>query len=226
VIVYQYGGPSSQIVVDRPDTRRRDLWHKRMAQRGFVVFSVDNQSSVFFGKAGEDRDYRRMGPGNLAAQLAGVDYLKSLPWVDGSRIGLFGWSGGGFNTLYCLLNRPGVWKAGVAGAPVTDWKLYDSIWTERYLDRPEDNPDGYGDSPIAHAPKLTDRLLIVHGLADDNVHAQNTILMSGALAKAGRQFEQAFYPKEKHAFSSVPSRHFYQRMADFFERELQGPQAP
>jgi dipeptidyl-peptidase 4 len=197
-----------------------------MAQRGFAIFMVDNQSSIFFGKAGEDRDYRRMGPGNLAAQLAGVDYLKSLPWVDASRIGLWGWSGGGSNTLYCILNRPGVWKAAVAGAPVTDWKLYDSIWTERYLDRPQDNPDGYRDSPITYSTHLADRLLIVHGLADDNVHPQNTVLMSGELVKAGRPFEQALYPGQKHAFANGPIRHFYQRMTDFFERELQGPQSP
>jgi dipeptidyl-peptidase-4 len=224
VITYHYGGPGSQVVENGWNPRA--AWSKVMAQRGFVIFMVDNQSSTFFGKAGEDRDYRRMGPGNLAAQLAGVDYLKSLPWVDASRIGLWGWSGGGANTLYCILNRPGVWKAAVAGAPVTDWKLYDSIWTERYLDRPQDNPDGYRESPITYSAHLADRLLIVHGLADDNVHPQNTVLISGELVKAGRPFEQAFYPGQKHAFANGSIRHFYQRMTDFFERELQGPQSP
>jgi dipeptidyl-peptidase-4 len=193
-----------------------------MTQRGFVAFSVDNQSSVFFGKAGEDRDHRRFGPLNLAAQLAGVDYLKSLPWVDASRIGLWGWSGGGYNTLYCLLNRPGVWKAGVAGAPVTDWKLYDSIWTERYLDLPQDNPDGYRDSsPVTYSANLKDRLLIVHGLADNNVHPNNSILLTDELVKAGLQFEQAFYPGQTHGFAGLSLRNFFQRMTDFFERELQ-----
>jgi dipeptidyl-peptidase-4 len=219
VIVYHYGGPGSQVVDNAWSPR--GLWAKLMAQRGFVYFMLDNQVSVYFGKAGEDRDHRRMSNDNLAAQLAGVDYLKTLPWVDSSRIGLWGWSGGGTNTLYCILNRPGVWKAAVAGAPVTDWNLYDSIWTERYLDLPKDNPDGYRDSsPITYSNNLADHLLIVHGLADDNVHAQNTVSMSREFIKAGKPFEQALYPGQKHGFENVSSRHFYQRMADFFEREL------
>ena len=219
VLIYHYGGPGSQVVDN--NWGGRSVWHKLMALRGFAVFSVDNQSSIFFGKPGEDRDYRRFGPVNLAGQLAGVDYLKSLPWVDASRLGLWGWSGGGSNTLYCILNRPGVWKAAIAGAPVTDWKLYDSIWTERYLDRPQDNADGYRDSsPITYAANLKDRLLIVHGLADDNVHPQNTVQMSGALIKAGLPVEQAFYPGQKHGFRPAELRHFYARATEFFEREL------
>jgi dipeptidyl-peptidase-4 len=221
VLIYHYGGPGSQVVDN--NWGGRSVWHKLMAQRGFVVFSVDNQSSIFFGKPGEDRDYRRFGPVNLAGQLAGVSYLKSLSWVDASRLGLWGWSGGGANTLYCILNRPGVWKAAIAGAPVTDWKLYDSIWTERYLDRPQDNPDGYRDSsPLTYAANLKDHLLIVHGLADDNVHPQNTVQMSDALIKAGLPFEQAFYPGQKHAFRPAELRHFYARATEFFVRELQG----
>lgn len=222
VIVYHYGGPGSQVVDNAWGPRV--LWAKLMAQRGFVYFMLDNQVSIYFGKAGEDRDHLRMSNDNLAAQLAGVDYLKSLPWVDSSRIGLWGWSGGGTNTLYCILNRPGVWKAAVAGAPVTDWKLYDSIWTERYLGNPKDNPDGYRDSsPITYSNNLEDRLLIVHGLADDNVHAQNTVALSRDFIKEGKPFEQAFYPGQKHGFGNVSMRHFYQRMADFFERELSVP---
>lgn len=219
VIVYHYGGPGSQVVAN--GWALRGLWQKWMAQRGFVSFSVDNQSSLFFGKKGEDRDHRRFGEVNLAGQLAGVDYLKTLPWVDASRIGLWGWSGGGTNTLYCLLSRPGVWKAGVAGAPVTDWRLYDTIWTERYLDDPKDNAEGYRlSSPVTHAANLKDRLLIVHGLADDNVHPQNTVVMSDALIAAGVPFEQAFYPGQPHGMRGASSRHFYAKMADFFEREL------
>jgi dipeptidyl-peptidase-4 len=219
VIVYHYGGPGSQVVDNAWSAR--GAWHKLMAQRGFAVLSVDNQASLFFGKAGEDRQYRRFGPVNLAAQLAAVDYLKSLPWVDASRLGLWGWSGGGANTLYCILNRPGVWKAAVAGAPVTDWKLYDTIWTERYLDRPQDNPQGYRDSsPVTYAARLADRLLIIHGLADDNVHPQNTIVMSGELIKAGKQLDQAFYPGQKHGFRDASLRHVYERIAELFERTL------
>jgi dipeptidyl-peptidase-4 len=218
-IMYHYGGPGSQVVNNAWSSR--DLWHKLMAVRGFAVLSVDNQSSIFYGKPGEDLDHRRFGPVNLAAQLAGVEHLKGLPWIDPSRLGLWGWSGGGTNTLYCILNRPGVWKAAVAGAPVTDWKLYDTIWTERYLDRPQDNPEGYRDSsPVTYAANLADRLLIVHGLADDNVHPQNTVVMSGELVKAGRPFEQAIYPGQMHGFRGGSLRHFYERMTELFERAL------
>lgn len=220
-IMYHYGGPASQVVINRWDARRRDLWQKRMAQRGFVILNLDNASSIFFGKAGEDRDHRRFGPANLDAQLAGVEYLKGLGWVDTSRIGLWGWSGGGYHTLYALLHAPGVWKAGVAGAPVTDWMLYDSIWTERYLDTPQDNPDGYRDSSVTtHAEKLEDRLLIVHGFADDNVHPQNTVVFIDKLIKAGIPYEDAFYPGQKHAFRGAAQRHWYARMTEFFERTL------
>jgi dipeptidyl-peptidase-4 len=222
VIVYHYGGPASQVVTRKWDIRGRDLWHKRMAQRGYVVFSVDNQASIFFGKAGEDRDHRRMGEASLAGQLAGIDWLKAQPWVDPARIGLWGWSGGGYNTLYCLLHRPGVWKAGVSGAPISDMRLYDSVWTERYLGKPQENETGYLESsPLTYANKLKDRLLLVHGLADDNVHPQNTVVMSDALIKAGLPFEQAFYPGQKHAFGPTSMRHFFERMEEFFDRALQ-----
>jgi dipeptidyl-peptidase-4 len=220
-IMYHYGGPASQVVVNQWDGRRRDLWHKQMAQRGFVVFSVDNLSSIFFGKAGEDRDHRRFGPSNLEAQLAGVEYLKGLGWVDPARIGLWGWSGGGYHTLYALENAPGVWKAAIAGAPVTDWTLYDAIWTERYLDSPADDAEGYRASSVVEtANKLRDHLLIIHGLADDNVHPQNTIQLIHRLIAAGIPFEDAFYPGQMHAFRAAATRHWYARMAEFFEREL------
>ncbi|MFL6289392.1 MAG: DPP IV N-terminal domain-containing protein [Thermoanaerobaculia bacterium] len=220
-LMYHYGGPASQVVLNRWDARRRDLWQKKMAQRGFAILNLDNASSIFFGKTGEDRDHRRFGPANLEAQLAGVEYLKGLGWVDPARIGLWGWSGGGYHTLYALLHAPGVWKAGMAGAPVTDWNLYDSIWTERYLDTPESNPDGYRDSSVTtDAEKLKDHLLIVHGFADDNVHPQNTVVFIDKLIQAGIPYEDAFYPGQKHAFQGAATRHWYARMTEFFERML------
>ncbi len=221
VVMYHYGGPGSQVVVDRWASRGRGLWHKMMAQRGFGVLSVDNRASVFFGKAGEDRVHRRFGEVNLAAQKAGVEYLKTQAWADPARIGLWGWSGGGSNTLYCLLNSPGTWHAAVAGAPVTDWRYYDTIWTERYLDSPQDNADGYeASSAISYADQLADALLIVHGTADDNVHPQSTMAMVDAWVKADIPFEMAIYPGEKHGFRDPANRHFYERMTEFFERKL------
>jgi dipeptidyl-peptidase-4 len=225
-IMYHYGGPASQVVEDRWRGGPRDLWHRMMAQRGYVVLKVDNLASRFFGKWGEDRVHRRFGPGNLAAQLAGVEYLRGLGFVDAQRIGLWGGSGGGANTLYALTNSPGTWRAAIAVAPVTDWRLYDAIWTERYLGRPQDNPDGYAQSSaVTHAAELEDSLLIVHGTADDNVHPQNTLVMSHKLVEAGIPFEQAIYPRQKHRFRGASSRHLYERMTEFFDRHLQAPAA-
>ncbi|MDX1382191.1 MAG: DPP IV N-terminal domain-containing protein, partial [Thermoanaerobaculia bacterium] len=228
-IMYHYGGPASQTIVDATSSRpARDLWLRRQAQRGYVVLNVDNEASSYFGKTGAERLHRRFGELELAGQLAGVAYLRSLGYVDAGRIGLFGWSGGGANTLYSLLRSPATWRAGVAGAPVTDWRLYDSIWTERYLDHPEDNADGYRDSsPLTWADRLEDALLLVHGTADDNVHPHNTVMLSRELVAAGKTFEQAFYPDEKHGFGTRASRHFYERMEAFFDRELgAGSDAP
>jgi dipeptidyl-peptidase-4 len=220
VVMYHYGGPGSQVVANQWGGRR-GLWHKMMAERGYVVLAVDNQGSAFFGKAGEDRMHRRFGPLDLAAQRAAVDHLKALPYVDPERIGLWGWSGGGSATLDCLLRSPGTWRAGVAGAPVTDWRLYDTIWTERYLDHPDDNPEGYEQSsPLTHAAELADALLLVHGTADDNVHPQNTLVMSRALIAAGKPFEQAIHPSQTHGFQGSDLRHFYERMTEFFDRHL------
>ncbi len=220
-IVYHYGGPGSQVVANQWEGRSRDLWHRLMAQRGFVIFSVDNPTTAVFGKKGEDLVHRDFGKHNTEGQIAGVEYLKTLPYVDKDRIGLWGWSGGGSNTLIALLTKPGVFKAGVAGAPVTDWKLYDSIWTERYLDLPEGNAGGYeASSPVTLAKNLKDHLLLVHGTADDNVHPQNSTAMAQALIEAGIPFEQAFYPKTTHAIAGKAERHFYERMTEFFERWL------
>ncbi|MCZ6506600.1 MAG: DPP IV N-terminal domain-containing protein [Acidobacteria bacterium] len=221
VIMYHYGCPASQVVIDAWGSRGRGLWHKMMAERGYIVFSLDNIASRFFGKAGEDHAYRSFGPGNVKAQLAGVEYLRSLPYVDAERIGLWGWSGGGYNTLYALTHAPGVWMAGMAGAPVSDWKFYDAIWTERYMDTPEDNPEGYATaSALAAADQLEDHLLIVHGTADDNVHPQNSLAMVAELIAAGKPFEQAIHPRQKHGFRGADSEHFYRRMTEFFERHL------
>ncbi len=224
-IMYHYGGPGSQVVADRWGSRGRDPWHKMMAQRGYAVLAVDNPGSSFFGKPGEDRLHRRFGAVNLAAQRAAVDYLKGLGWVDAGRIGLWGWSGGGSNTLYSVLNSPGTWRAAVAGAPVTDWRLYDTIWTERYLDHPDDNADGYRDSSaVTYAGQLADPVLVVHGTADDNVHPQNSFAFLHAVIEAGAAVETAIYPRQKHGLRGAASRHFYERMTEFFDHHLQpGP---
>lgn len=220
VVMYHYGGPASQTVRNSFDARIW-LWHRWLASRGYAVLAVDNQVSIFFGKRGEDRLHRRFGAIELAGQLAGVDYLRTLAWADTSRLGLWGWSGGGYNTVYSLLHAPGTWKAGVAGAPVTDFRFYDAIWTERYLGTPQENPAGYAASgTLDAAAALSDALLLVHGNGDDNVHPQNTIALLDRLVAAGRPVEDAIYPREKHRFRDAAWKHALARITDFLDEKL------
>jgi dipeptidyl-peptidase-4 len=163
-----------------------------------------------------------MGRHELADQLDGVRYLKGLPFVDGSRIGIWGWSYGGYLTLYALTNAPDVWKCGAAGAPVTDWRFYDTIYTERYMKTPAENPDGYARAaPLSKAAQLRTPLLLLHGGSDDNVHLQNTFAFVDALTKAGKPYALQIQPREKHGFRGTESLDFRNRaILDFFEQNL------
>jgi dipeptidyl-peptidase-4 len=206
VLVYVYGGPGVQIVRDTWGGWRT-LFHAMLAERGYLVFSVDGRGSSGRGHAWETAIDRRMGKRELEDQLAGVRYLKSLPYVDPGRIGIWGWSYGGTMTLYALTNAPGVFRVGVSGAPVTDWRLYDTIYTERYLERPQDNPDGYRDSsPVSQAARLQGKLLLVHGTGDDNVHLQNSLTMVQAFIEANVPYDLEIYPRQLHGFQDRKAR--------------------
>jgi dipeptidyl-peptidase-4 len=220
VIVRVYGGPGVQIV--RNAWGVTSLQDHFLAQRGYLIWSLDNRGSTGRGHAWETVIYQRLGPRELADQLTGVDYLKSLPYVDPARLGIWGWSYGGYLTLYVLTHAPSVFKCGIAGAPVTDWRLYDSIYTERYLRTPAENPNGYRDSsPVNAAEKLRAKLLIIHGTADDNVHPQNTMNFIDALIKAGRPYELHIQPGERHGFGADTAKKFLdERIVDFLERNL------
>lgn len=222
-VVYVYGGPHAQVVRDAWGGRTA-LFHQYLASRGFLVFSIDGR-----GSAGRGRDFERallgrLGKVELEDQLAGAAYLKTLPYVDASRIGIWGWSYGGFMTCYALTNAPDVFRAGAAVAPVTDWRLYDSIYTERYLKLPAENPDGYRDSsPVNQAEKLTGALLLIHGTGDDNVHWGNTLAFVDRLYKAGKPYELQLYPNLKHGIEGKQARtHLYSRIAEHFLLRL-GP---
>jgi dipeptidyl-peptidase-4 len=221
VVVYVYGGPHAQVVRDAWGGQRA-LFHRYLASRGFLVFSLDNRGSAGRGRAFEHALLGRFGKVELEGQLAGVAYLKTLPYVDGSRIGIWGWSYGGFMTCYALTNSSGVFKAGVAVAPVTDWRLYDSIYTERYLKLPSENPDGYRDSsPITRAEDLSGALLLVHGTSDDNVHWGNTVAFIDRLYKAGKVYDLQLYPNLKHDIAGKLARiQLYSRIAEHFIRHL------
>ena len=168
---------------------------------------MDNRGSTGRGHAFETPIYKDMGRAELEDQLAGVDYLKSLPYVDPQRLGIWGWSYGGYMTLYVLTHAPAVFKAGVAGAPVTDWTFYDSIYTERYMGQPKDNPKGYEtSSPLKKAGELKAELLLIHGTADDNVHLANTVAFADALTKAGRPYSLLVHPRQMHGFAAKENR--------------------
>ena len=222
VLVEVYGGPQDQEVQD--DWGSSDfLWFEMMAEKGFIVFTVDNRGSYRRGHDFEIPVYHHLGKVELEDQLSGVKYLKSLPYVDGSRIGIWGWSYGGTMVLNALFNAPGVFKAGVAVAPVSDWRLYDTIYTERYMGRPQDNPEGYRDSsPVNQARQLRAKLMIAHGTGDDNVHFANTTELINELILAGTYPDDLMIlPGRGHGMTDWQARvQLYQRMSDFLVRNL------
>ena len=217
VIVDVYGGPHVQLVQKHWDANI--LYEQLLAQNGFLVWTLDNRGSWGRGHAWESAVFENMGKHELEDQLTGVEHLKSLPYVDGSRIGIRGWSYGGYMTLYALTHAPEVFKCGAAGAPVTDWKFYDSIYTERYMRMPKENPSGYKSaSPLEAAANLKAKLLIIHGTSDDNVHMQNTINFLNALINADKPYEFHLQPGQKHGFQGdAPRTYVDQRILEFFE---------
>ncbi|MBN2432747.1 MAG: S9 family peptidase [Acidobacteria bacterium] len=222
VLIYVYGGPHAQVLA-RDWSATYFLWHQLMAQQGFVVFSLDNRGAGGYGKKWEQSIRHRLGEMELADQMAGVRYLRSLPWVDSSRIGIWGWSYGGTMTCLALFRQPGVFAAGAAVAPVTDWRNYDTIYTERYMGQPHENPTGYQEcSPLTHAGGLADPFLLIHGVADDNVHFQNAVQLTDALIRANKPFDLMIYPRQQHGIRERQSRiHLFNRLTDFFKTHLQ-----
>ncbi|MGH9869971.1 MAG: S9 family peptidase [Candidatus Polarisedimenticolia bacterium] len=221
VLVYVYGGPHAQMVI-RGWMGWRALWLHMMADRGVMIWMLDNRGAAGRGHAWETPVHRRMGRQELADQLEGVAYLRALRGVDPDRIGIWGWSYGGYMTLYALTNAPGTFRLGVSVAPVTDWKNYDTIYTERYMDRPTDNEDGYRESaPLTKASALRDPLLLVHGSADDNVHLTNSAQMLDALASAEIPVEFMLYPGKGHGIAGPATRRqLFEKITDFILENL------
>ena len=205
VVVHVYGGPHAQVVTNAWDSSA--AFEHLLASHGFLVWSLDNRGSAGRGYAFETPIQRDMGRIELQDQLLGVEHLKTLPYVDASRLGIYGWSYGGYLTLYALTRAPQVFKAAVAGAPVTDWKFYDTIYTERYMGTPEGNPGGYEtSSPLARAGELRAALLLIHGTSDDNVHLANTMAFVDALTKAGRPYSLLLHPRQLHGFRAKENK--------------------
>jgi dipeptidyl-peptidase-4 len=217
VLVYTYGGPHAQVVRNGWGGANF-LWHQLMAQKGYIIFSLDNRGSGGRGHAFETPLHFRMGAQELLDQRDGVQYLKALPYVDSNRIGVWGWSYGGYMTLHAMFEAGDDFKAGFAGGPVTDWRYYDTIYTERYLGLPQKNEKGYQDSsPVKYAIQLKGKLLIAHGTGDDNVHFANTLAVINDLIEAGKYVEVLAFPGRGHGVSDPPARRvLMQRVTQFF----------
>ena len=218
VIVYVYGGPGAQKV-------RREwssLLLQLFAHNGFGVLELDNRGSSNRGRTFEAPIYKAMGSVEIEDQLAGTQLLKDVPWADIDNIGIFGHSYGGYMTLMSLCKAPDVFKAGAAVAPVSDWALYDSHYTERYMGLPQDSPEAYNQSGvIAHLDQLSSPLLLMHGMADDNVLFTHSTLIMSQLQKLGKQFELMTYPGAKHSMQETHvSIHRFTTILNFFRRHL------
>ena len=219
VVMLQYSGPTSQRVLNN--------WRKRfgyaLADAGYLVVNVDGRGTGARGRDWRNATYMQLGVKEAEDQISAAKYLKTLPYVDGNRMAICGWSYGGYQTLMCLSKQQEmVWQCGIAIAPVTSWRLYDSAYTERFMRRPQVNDFGYeGTDLMKMAGDLTGELLIVHGLADDNVHAQNTLLYTDALVKAGKQFEMQLYVDDNHSIRKPHNnKHLHRRIMLFLEKNL------
>lgn len=224
VIMYQYSGPGSQQVVNAwhaGSMGQGGAYDSYFAQQGFIVVCVDGRGTGGRGAEFEKCTYLQLGDLESKDQVEAAQYLASLPYVDKDRIGIWGWSYGGFNTLMSMSEGRGVFKAGVAVAPPTNWKFYDTIYTERFMRTPKENPDGYGVNPIERAPQLHGALLLCHGLADDNVHPQNTFEYAEALVQANKDFRELYYTNRNHSIYGGNTRnHLLRQIANFFITEL------
>jgi dipeptidyl-peptidase-4 len=228
VLVHYYGGPGAQEVLDAWDAGTQwqiFLWHEMMAQKGFIVFTLDNRGTTGRGHAFETPIARHFGTVEMADQLAGVAWLARQPWADTSRMGIWGWSYGGYLTCYLMLNSPGVFRAGFAVGPVTDWRMYDTIYTERYMGTPQDNAAGYSESSVLDkAGALQGKLLIAHGTDDDNVHFGQTVSLANSFVRAGKYAEYEIYAGRGHGLGdSVARVHLFNRATQFFLDYVKGP---
>ena len=220
VLQYTYAGPHAPSVADRwPGTR--GMWFQLLAQKGYIIWICDNKSASGKGEESVWPGYKNFMVGELQDIEDGLNYLKSLPYIDGTRIGIFGWSFGGMMTSYSLTHSKS-FKMGIAGGTVGDWRLYDSIYTERYMLQPKNNPEGFNRTSVIRAAKdLHGKLLLIHGGMDDNVHMQNTMQLAYELQKADKQFDLMIYPTQRHGLSNPAQvKHWYTMMTEYVLKNL------
>jgi dipeptidyl-peptidase-4 len=221
VLMFVYGGPGSQTVTDAWGGTRY-LWHQMLAQRGYVVVSVDNRGTGGRGSAFKKATYLNLGLRETEDQAHAARWLATQPWVDPARLGIWGWSYGGFVSSLAMFSPGAPWKAGIAVAPVTDWQLYDTIYTERFMRTPRDNAEGYRrTAPVNLASGLRGRFLLVHGTGDDNVHFQNSTQLVNALVDANKQFNFMMYPNRNHGISGgVTSEQLFTMLTEWLATNL------
>ena len=221
LLMFQYSGPGSQSVANRWNGQR-DYWHQLLVQKGYLVACVDGRGTGFKGADFKKMTYKELTKYETEDQIAAAKALGALPYIDASRIGIWGWSYGGHMSTNCILKGNDVFAMAIAVAPVTNWRFYDTIYTERFMRTPQENPTGYDDnSPLNYAHLLKGKYLLIHGSGDDNVHVQNTMRMVEALVQANKQFEWMIYPDKNHGiYGGNTSRHLYEKMTTFIENNL------
>lgn len=221
VLMYQYSGPGSQ-QVNNEWNASDDYWFMMLAQQGYIVACVDGRGTGYKGAEFKKVTYKQLGKYEVEDQIDAAKVIGKYNYVDASRIGIFGWSYGGFMSSNCILKGNDVFKMAIAVAPVTNWRFYDSVYTERYMQTPQENASGYDDnSPINHVKNLKGSYLLIHGSADDNVHVQNTMLMVEALVQANKQFDWAIYPDKNHGIYGGATRlQLYTKMTNFIKEKL------
>ncbi|MBI5727010.1 MAG: S9 family peptidase [Ignavibacteriales bacterium] len=220
VLFYNYSGPGSQTVKDVWD--RQGLWHQLLAQKGYIIFQMDNRGTAGRGREFKHLLYKKLGTLEVEDLIEGAKYLSTLPYVDKSRIGIWGWSYGGYMSALTLMKGAEYFKMAVAVAPVTDWLFYDNIYTERFMSLPELNPEGYKNASVLESTDLLKgKLLIVHGTGDDNVHFQNSVKLVEKLIAGNKQFRTMYYPEKEHSIYGGKTRqHLFTMITEFILSEL------
>ncbi len=220
VIVYLYGGPNVQLV-NNTWNGGGDMWFQYMAERGFVVFTLDSRGSANRGNAFEQATFQHLGTIEMRDQLIGINYVKKLKYVDANRMGLFGWSFGGFMTSSIMTRYPDLFKAAVAGGPVIDWKYYEVMYTERYMDTPQINPKGYEESNVLnYIDNLKGKLMLIHGTADNVVAWQHSLMFLKACVDKGKQVDYFVYPGHEHNVLGKDRIHLFNKITDYFMQNL------
>ncbi len=220
VLMYVYGGPGSQTVKD--SWGGHYMWYQMLCQQGYIVVSIDNRGTGGRGSEFKKCTYKELGKFETIDQIEGAKYLSNLNYIDNKRIGIWGWSYGGYMSSLCILKGSDFFNTAIAVAPVTNWRFYDTIYTERYMQTPQENPNGYDlNSPIHHVDSLSGNYFLIHGSADDNVHVQNTYEMVNALVKANKKFDLFIYPDKNHSIYGGNTRlHLFTQITDFITKNL------